>query len=91
MKIEFIGPASLADDGGINYPAKIDGRDTLCHFSYEVLEDIDPEVLMGNSLDHFAKHQLALLSIAEQKMLGGHAHVSKVQIFSSDLPSDWPS
>ena len=91
MKIEFIGPASLAEDGGINYPAKIDTKDILCHFSYEVLEDVDPEAFLGNALDHFSKHQLARLSIAEQKMLGGHAHASKVQIFSADLPSDWAS
>ncbi|ABP35279.1 hypothetical protein [Polynucleobacter asymbioticus] len=89
MKIEFIGPATIAEDGGINYPAKIDGRDLICHFSYEVLEDIDPEAFLGNSLEHFAKHQLALLSIAEQKILGGHAHSSKLQIFSNDLPSGW--
>ncbi len=89
MKIEFIGPACLAEDGGVNYPAKIDGSDLLCHFSYEVLEDIDPEAFLGDSLAHFAKHQLALLSIAEQKILSGNAHASKIQVFSNDLPSDW--
>ena len=89
MKIEFIGPASLANDEGINYPAKIDGNEIICHFSYEALEDIDPESFLGNPLDHFAKHQLALLSIAEQKILAGHTHASKIQIFSNDLPLDW--
>ncbi|MEA9569111.1 hypothetical protein [Polynucleobacter sp. AP-Nickl1-40-C4] len=89
MKIEFIGPATLAEDDGVNYVAKIDDRNIVCHFSYEILEDIDSESLLGNSLELFAKYQLVLLSIAEQKILDGHVHASKVQIFSGDLPEDW--
>lgn len=88
MKIEFIGPASIAQDGGVQYPAKLDGRNLICHFSYEVLEDVDPGSVLGDALEHFAKHQLKLLSIAEQKILGGHAHASQVQIFSNDLLAD---
>lgn len=40
MKIEFVGPASLAADGGVIYIAKLDGKDVQCHFSYEALEDV---------------------------------------------------
>lgn len=88
MKIEFVGPAFLAQDGGVQYLAKLDGHDIQCHFSYEALEDVDPESILGDALDHFAKHQLKLLSIAEQKILDGHTHAGKVQIFSNDLPTD---
>lgn len=88
MKIEFIGPAKLAEDGGVNYLASLNGHPLTCHFSYEVLEDIDPDTVLGDPLEHFSRHQLKLLSIAEQKILGGHAHASKIQIFSNDLITD---
>jgi hypothetical protein len=52
------------------------------------LEDVDSDSILGDPLEHFAKHQLKLLSIAEQKILGGHAHTGKIQVFSNDLPTD---
>ena len=88
MNIQFIGPASLAIDGGVDFTAKLNHTDLLCHFSYEALEDIDADSFMGDALDHFSKHKLKLLSIAEQKILNGHAHDGKIQIFSNDLVSD---
>lgn len=84
MIIEFKGPASLASDGGIDYLAKLNGHDLLCHFSYEALEDVDPDAVLGNALTHFATHQLKLLSIAEKKIRDGHAHDGQIQIFSND-------
>ena len=88
MNIQFIGPASLAIDGSVDFAAKLNHTDLLCHFSYEALEDIDADSFMGDAIDHFSKHQLKLLSIAEQKILNGHAHDGKIQIFSNDLVSD---
>jgi hypothetical protein len=88
MKIEFVGPAQVAEDGGVIYLATLDGKNLDCHFSYEVLEDIDPDSILGDPLEHFAKHQLKLLSIAEQKILNGHAHDGQIQIFSNDLVAD---
>lgn len=88
MKIEFIGLAMAAQDGGVSYPATLDGRNLECHFSYEVLEDVDPESVLGDPLEHFARHQLKLLSIAEQKILNGHTHEGKIQIVSNDLVAD---
>ena len=88
MKIEFVGPAQVAEDGGVIYLATLDGKNLDCHFSYEVLEDIDPNSILGDPLEHFAKHQLKLLSIAEQKILNGHAHDGQIQIFSNDLVAD---
>ena len=88
MIIEFKGPASLASDGGINYPAKLNGHDLLCHFSYEALEDVDPDTVLGDALTHFATHQLKLLSIAEKKILANQSHAGMIQIHSNDLLLD---
>lgn len=88
MNIQFIGPASPAADGGVDFAAKLNHTDLVCHFSYEALEDIDTDSFMGDAIDHFSKHKLKLLSIAEQKILNGHAHDGKIQIFSNDLVSD---
>lgn len=85
MKIEFIGPATIANDGGVHYPALLDGQTLICHFSYEALDDVEPDGILGDALAHFKNHQLKLLSIAEQKILSGHAHDSQIQIFSLDL------
>jgi hypothetical protein len=85
MKIEFTGPARLADDGGVFYPALLDGQVLSCHFSYEALDDVEPDGILGDALVHFTNHQLKLLSIAEQKIRSGHAHDGQIQIFSSDL------
>jgi hypothetical protein len=85
VKIEFIGPATIAKDGGVHYPALLDGQILTCHFSYEALDDIEPDGILGDALAHFKNHQLKLLSIAEQKILGGHAHDGAIQIFTSDL------
>lgn len=88
MKIEFIGPASLAADGGVIYLATADGKNVECHFSYEALEDIDPDTVFGDALEHFSHHQLLLLSAAEKKLIKGIAHNGKLLVNSSDLRID---
>jgi hypothetical protein len=85
MKIDFIGPAVIADDGGVIYPALLNGQKLACHFSYEALDDVEPDGIMGDALEHFNNHQLKLLSIAEQKIRSGHAHDGSIQIFTADL------
>ena len=76
----------MAQDGGIQYLATLNGNPLVCYFSYEVLEDVDPGEIFGSALEHFSKHKLKLLSIAEEKILNGHAHAGQIQIFSNDLP-----
>lgn len=88
MNIKFIGPAIKLPDDGVGFLVKLDGNDIQCKFSYEVLEDIDPDNIFGDPIVHFSKHQLKLLSIAEQKMLNGHTHNGILQITSSDLQLD---
>jgi hypothetical protein len=85
MKIEFTGPATIANDGGVQYPALLNGQIITCHFTYEALDDVEPDGIMDDALDHFKNHQLKLLSIAEQKIRGGHTHDGQIQIFTSDL------
>jgi len=50
MKIEFIGPAVKAEDDGVLFLAKVDGRHVQCHFTYEALEDIEPDSLQEDPL-----------------------------------------
>ena len=88
MKIEFIGPPVLMADKGISYLSKLDGKDLDCQFSYEALEDIDPDSVLGAPLEHFIRHQLKLLSIAEQKIMKGYSHDGILQIHSNDLVVD---
>jgi hypothetical protein len=57
----------------------------LCHFSYEVLEDIDTEQIQGDALDIFNRHQFALLSLAEQKIMNGAVMAREIHIYSNDL------
>ena len=85
MKIEFTGTAKVAEDGGVLHPAKVDGQDLVCHFSYELLEELDPDNLKSDSMAQFESHKFRLLSIAEQKILRGLSHNGVVNIFTSDL------
>jgi hypothetical protein len=88
MKIEFVGPAAILDNGDIAYPALLDGKPLQCSFSYEALQDLDADGSGTNALQLFQSHQLKLLSIAEQKISKGHAIDGAVHIFSHDLILD---
>jgi Protein of unknown function (DUF1488) len=88
MKIEFIGPATLSTDGSVIYMAKVDGKEIECSFTYEALEDIDPDSVFGDALEHFSTHKLALLSAAEKKILKGLTHNGKLLVNSSDIRID---
>jgi hypothetical protein len=85
MKLTFIGPATLAKDGGIDYPSLLDDKPLLCHFSYEVLEDIDTEAIQGDAMELFNRHQFSLLSLAEQKVINGVVMDKEIHIYSNDL------
>ena len=88
MKLEFVGPASVLTNGDISYPAMLDDKPFKCDFSYEALQDLDPDGIEKNALQLFKTHQLKLLSIAEQKILNGHAVDGAVHLFSHDLILD---
>ena len=88
MKLEFIGPAVVLENGDVSYPAMLDGKPLKCSFSYEALQDLDPDGVETNALQLFNNHQLKLLSIAEQKILNGYALDGAVHLFSHDLVLD---
>lgn len=88
MKLEFVGPASVLENGDVSYPAMLDGKPFKCSFSYEALQDLDPEGIEKNALQLFKTHQLKLLSIAEQKIVNGHAVDGAVHLYSHDLILD---
>jgi hypothetical protein len=88
MKLEFVGPASVLTNGDVSYPAMLDGKPFKCSFSYEALQDLDPEGIEKNALQLFKAHQLKLLSIAEQKIVNGHAVDGAVHLYSHDLILD---
>jgi hypothetical protein len=88
MNLEFVGPASPLETGDVSYPAMLNGKALKCSFSYEALQDLDPDSIETNALKLFKTHQLKLLSIAEQKILNGHAIDGAVHLFSHDLILD---
>jgi hypothetical protein len=88
MKLEFVGPAAVLESGDVSYPAMLEGKSIKCTFSYEALQDLDPEGVETDALKLFNTHQLKLLSIAEQKILNGHAIDGAVHLFSHDLILD---
>ena len=88
MKLEFVGPALVLENGDVSYSALLDGKPLECSFSFEALQDLDPDGVETNALQLFENHQLKLLSIAEQKILNGHAVDGAVHLFSHDLILD---
>lgn len=85
MNIEFPGPAISADDGGISYRAKVDGQTVSCHFTKEVLEDVNPALSDAESIEQFSTSKGHLLCIAEKKIRTGHVVSGVVRIFTVDI------
>ena len=75
----------MADDGGVNYAAKIDGSTVRCHFTEETLQDVDPDDLHGDPLAQFEAHRFRLLAAAEQKIHKGLLSNGIVSVYTSDL------
>lgn len=88
MKIEFVGPAEIAEDDGVIYNAQVDGKIIRCHFSFEALQDLDPDNLHGEPLKQFEAHRLILLSAAEAKIIRGIVSGDKVNIYTNDVKLD---
>ena len=85
MNIEFTGPATNAEDGGILFRAKVDGKWVRCHFTYEALQDLDPTDLQMNPMAQFERHITLLLSLAEDKILKGHLNNELVVVYTNDI------
>jgi len=85
MNIEFIGPAEVADDGGVIFSAVVERDLIKCHFTVEVLQDLDPDDLHGDPIEQFEAHRLVLLSIAESKLQKKLSHNGVLSVYTSDL------
>jgi hypothetical protein len=84
-KIEFTGPAAMADDGGVNFAARVNGQPVRCHFSEETLQDMDPDDLHGDPLSQFEAHRFHLLAAAELKIQKGLVNDGLVSVYTSDI------
>ncbi len=84
-KIEFTGPATMAEDGGVSFAARLNGQSIRCHFSEETLQDVDPDDLHGDPLAQFEAHRFRLLAAAEQKIIKGLLGEGQVSVYTSDL------
>ncbi len=84
-KIEFTGPPAMAEDGGVNFAARVNGQPVRCHFSEETLQDTDPENLHGDPLAQFDAHRFRLLAAAELKIQKGLINNGQVSVYTSDI------
>lgn len=85
INIDFIGPAIAAEDGGVLFRAKVNDEIVICHFSYEALQDVDPDAFQNSAMEQFERHRLFLLSIAEAKILSGQLIDKKINVFTGDI------
>lgn len=83
--IVFTGPGEIAKDGGVIYLATVDDKNVKCHFTFEALQDVDPDNLHGNPMEQFQAHKLKLLAIAQEKIEKGLGHDGLVNVFTSDI------
>jgi hypothetical protein len=85
MRIEFAGPAMPAQDGGIFYRAIVDGTTVACHFSWEVLKEVNPALRSVTAAEQFEASRSRLLAIARNKIEGGEFGNGVAQILTQDL------
>lgn len=85
MEISFIGPAIEADDGGVAYRAKLDGKTISCRFTAECLEDANPRLIGLSPVRLFEANSGKLLEIAHRKIRENEVESGVVWIFSRDL------
>lgn len=85
MRIELKGPAFPADDGGVSFRAYVDGNLVACWFTWEALQDVDPENREADAMSQFEANKDRLLVVAQQLILDGRAADGVVVIRSSDV------
>lgn len=85
MKIELKGPAVPADDGGVSFRAYVDEKLVACRFTWEALQDVDPENREADAMSQFEANKDKLLGVAQQMILDGRTAGGVVVIHSSDV------
>ncbi len=84
MDIVFPGFGVVTLDG-YSYRALVDGQTVACHFTSEVLQDVNPNHRFDDMESQFMNSCDVLLAIAERKIRAGKVKEGVVRIFSMDL------
>lgn len=85
MNVQFPGPAVPMQGGGISYRATVDGVMVACQFTWEALQDVNPELTLDQPINQFNSSAERLLSIAEKKIRSGGIVNGVVLVSTSDL------
>lgn len=85
MNVQFPGPAVPMQDGGISYRAIVDGATVACQFTWEVLQDVNPELTEEQPINQFNSSADLLRAIADQKIRSGGVVNGIVRVSTSDL------
>lgn len=85
MNVQFPGPAVPMQDGGISYRATVDGVTVACQFTWEALQDVNPEFTLDQPINQFNFSAERLLAIAEKKIRNGGIVNEVVLVNTGDL------
>jgi hypothetical protein len=72
-------------DGGISYRALVGDTTVACWFTWEALQDVNPEFSQETPMNQFLASQDQLLAIARDKILKGHTAGTVVHIGKNDV------
>ncbi|PZU55464.1 MAG: hypothetical protein DI561_02005 [Thauera sp.] len=72
-------------DGGISYRATVDGVTVACQFTWEALQDVNPEFTLDQPINQFNFSAERLLAIAEKKIRNGGIVNEVVLVNTGDL------
>ncbi len=86
-KVEFIGPAQPAQDGGLTCFAIVNGERVKCHFTWEALVECGNLRQPATAEDLFDAGQMRLLDIATRKISAGEIDDGMVWVAREDVGS----
>jgi hypothetical protein len=84
-KIEFIGPAQPAQDGGLTCFALVNGERIKCHFTWEALFECGHLPQPATAEDLFDAGQTKLFDTAARKIRAGDIDDGMVWVAREDL------
>jgi Protein of unknown function (DUF1488) len=84
-RVEFIGPAQPAQDGGLTCFAMVDGERVKCHFTWDALVDCGQLTQPATAEDLFDAGRSRLLEIATRKIGAGEIDDGMVWVAREDM------
>lgn len=84
MNIDFTGPVMPLSDGGISCRVMCDGQKIACWFTWEALQDVDPQYTRLEPMEQFEASRDQLLGIAREKIERGSVVNGVVEITRED-------